>query len=133
IEDVSALKVSGEPDPTFASPRCRASHRVDGDQVVLLLENTHHLDLPVVRCRIVAFGDKNTTYDCDVTNPFKETKETRVGPAKLECRFPQDFTGMRYAAPVDVVLRPGVNHFVWWFDSFDENLSSPLVAIAIDG
>jgi hypothetical protein len=90
---------------------------VDGDQLLLSLENHGYLVIPAVRCVVAAFGG-NKPFQADVLNPFKTSDEFQVGPPKLALRFPADFRE-------DAHLRPGVEHWVTWYDTTDDAQAVP--------
>jgi len=112
----STLKVSGEPDWGVESFRCQPSHRVEGEQLFLVLENSADLPIPVLRCVVQMLG--GTPFHADVTNPFVvPTDAARIGPPRVELRFPQDFGAAAY-------LAPGGQHWVTWFDTTDDAKTS---------
>jgi hypothetical protein len=109
------LAATGEIDPEMQQPKCRPSHRVEGDQVVLVLENHDYLPITIVRC--VVRGMHFGPFQTDITNPFPALGELQIGPPKLELRFPRDFDG--------AALRPGAEHWVAWYDTFDSAQTGP--------
>jgi hypothetical protein len=114
-ETERAIRVTGEIDPEMQQPKCRPSHGVNGDQVVLVLENREHLTIPVVRC--VVRGMHIGPFQTDVTNPFPASEALQIGPPKLDLWFPRDFDGAD--------LRPGADHWVAWYDTFDTAHTGP--------